>query len=34
MKEIKILGPGCPRCTKLLENTKQAAEELEIECEI
>lgn len=27
-KKIKVLGPGCPKCEKLLELTKQAADEL------
>ena len=34
MKKIQILGPGCPRCKKLAENTKAAAEELGIDYEI
>ncbi|MFC1854937.1 thioredoxin family protein [Thermodesulfobacteriota bacterium] len=34
MKKIRILGPGCPRCKKLAENTIKAAEELAIECDI
>ncbi len=28
MKEIKVLGPGCPKCEKLMELTKQAVDEL------
>ena len=31
MKEIKILGPGCPKCEKLLELTKQAVSELDMD---
>ncbi len=34
MKKIQILGPGCPRCKKLAENTMNAAEELGIDYEI
>lgn len=34
MKKVEILGPGCPNCKKLEANTKQAAEELGLECEI
>lgn len=34
MKKIEILGPGCPKCEKLLEETKTAAAELGLECEI
>ncbi len=28
MKTIKVLGPGCPRCERLAELTRQAAETL------
>ena len=28
MRKIQVLGPGCAKCTKLAENTKQAADEL------
>ena len=31
MIEIKILGTGCPKCKKLEELSKKAAEELGIE---
>lgn len=34
MKQIQILGPGCPKCKKLAENAQAAARELQIECEI
>ncbi len=34
MKQIKILGTGCPKCQKLAENTKTAADQLGIGCEI
>ncbi len=34
MKEIKVLGPGCMKCVQLYNNTKTAADELNIECEI
>lgn len=27
MKKIEILGPGCPKCTTLSENVKQALQE-------
>ncbi len=29
-----ILGPGCPKCPKLYEDTEQAAEELGLEFEM
>ncbi len=28
MREIKVLGPGCPRCEKLAQMTREAADEL------
>jgi small redox-active disulfide protein 2 len=34
MKSLKILGTGCPKCTKLAELTHQAAAELGLEHEI
>ncbi len=34
MKKIQVLGTGCPRCTKLAENAKTAADELGIEYEL
>lgn len=34
MKQLKILGTGCPKCDKLTELTEQSAKELGIEFEI
>jgi small redox-active disulfide protein 2 len=34
MKKIKILGVGCPKCQKLYDNAKAAADELGIEYDI
>jgi small redox-active disulfide protein 2 len=34
MKNIQILGTGCPKCKKMAENTEAAAKELELEFEI
>ncbi|MGD9581137.1 MAG: thioredoxin family protein [Vampirovibrionia bacterium] len=34
MKKIKVLGTGCPKCSKLFEQVKEAAESLNIEYEI
>lgn len=34
MKKIKILGTGCAKCTKLMENAEKAARKLGIEYEI
>ncbi len=34
MKDIKILGTGCPKCQKLTETAETAAKELGIEYQI
>ena len=34
MKKLQVLGTGCPKCTKLAENTEAAAKNLGIEYEI
>lgn len=34
MKKIKILGVGCPKCKKLEEETRVAANELGLDCDI
>jgi small redox-active disulfide protein 2 len=34
MKNLQILGTGCPKCKKLAENTEVAAKDLGIEYEI
>jgi len=34
MKKLQILGTGCPKCKKLMENVQLAAKELEMEVEI
>ncbi len=34
MRELAILGTGCTKCTKLEENTKQATDQLGLECNI
>jgi len=34
MKKIQILGTGCPKCKKLVENTEVAAKGLGIDFEI
>ncbi|MFH1688248.1 MAG: thioredoxin family protein [bacterium] len=34
MKEIKVLGPGCPKCEELLQLVNQAAKDLALECHI
>lgn len=31
---IEILGPGCPKCRKLYENTHKAVKELNLQAEI
>ena len=32
--EIRILGTGCAKCHKLEEETRRAAEEMQLECNI
>ena len=34
MKDIKVLGPGCPKCEELIQRTQQAANELELDCTV
>lgn len=34
MKKIEILGTGCPKCKKLAEQVRLAAEELSLDCQI
>jgi small redox-active disulfide protein 2 len=34
MKQIKVLGPGCPRCETLAKLTQEAADQLGIEYEL
>jgi len=34
MKKIQILGTGCPKCRKLTENAKVAADQLGLDYEI
>lgn len=33
MKQIKVLGPGCPRCERLVSDTRRVADELGIDYE-
>lgn len=34
LKQIQVLGSGCPTCKKLFELTKQAVEELDLKTEV
>jgi small redox-active disulfide protein 2 len=34
MKKLQILGPGCPKCRQMAENTEAAAKELDLDCHI
>jgi small redox-active disulfide protein 2 len=34
MKKIEILGTGCPKCNKLVEQVQRAANELKLDCQI
>ena len=34
MKQIKVLGPGCPKCKTTFHNVEEAVKQLGIEAEI
>ena len=34
MKKIEVLGPGCAKCEKLMALTRDAVDELKLECEL
>ncbi len=34
MRDIKVLGPGCPKCEELVQRTRQAIDELGIDCTV
>lgn len=34
MKTLMVLGPGCPKCKRLAENTEAAARELNLDYEL
>jgi small redox-active disulfide protein 2 len=34
MKDIKVLGPVCPKCEELLKQTQQAVRELNLACTV
>ncbi|MFH2049359.1 MAG: thioredoxin family protein [bacterium] len=34
MKQVKILGTGCPKCEKLLSEVKQVIEKNSLACEV
>ena len=34
MKEVKVLGTGCPKCEQLMKQTEQAVQELGLECSV
>lgn len=34
MKDVKILGTGCPKCQKLFDITQKAVQETGVECQI
>jgi small redox-active disulfide protein 2 len=34
MRQIKVLGPGCPRCDRLAASARQAADQLGIPYEL
>ena len=34
MKEVKVLGPGCPKCQELMKQTEKAVNELGLQCSV
>lgn len=34
MKKVLVLGPGCPKCQKMLEHTQQAVEQAGLGCAV
>ena len=34
MKDVKVLGPGCPKCEELMKQTQAAVRELGLECSL
>jgi len=34
MTTIMVLGPGCAKCNKLLENVEKAVKELDMDCAV
>ena len=34
MKNIKVLGPGCPKCEELFKLTQRATLEMNLECNL
>ncbi|NUM36931.1 MAG: TM0996/MTH895 family glutaredoxin-like protein [Candidatus Brocadiae bacterium] len=32
--KVEVLGPGCPKCEKLLANTKEAIKQLGVNAEV
>lgn len=34
MKEIKVLGPGCPKCQELMKQTQRAVQDLGLDCTV
>ena len=34
MKNIQVLGPGCAKCNKLMDNVRKAVSELNIDCKV
>jgi small redox-active disulfide protein 2 len=34
MRQVRILGTGCPKCNALADNAREAAAQLGVECDI
>ncbi len=34
MKEVRVLGSGCPKCEELMKQTQAAVNELGLDCQV
>ena len=34
MKDVKVLGPGCPKCQELMKCTEQVVKDLGLDCTV
>ena len=34
MKEVRVLGPGCPKCEELMKQTQAVVKELGLDCQV
>ena len=34
MRDVKVLGPGCPKCKELMKRTEAAVQEFGLDCSV